>query len=111
VEMRKSITAWLGTLPPVAKNRLRVRLGGHFGPVTLSRLGAPDHQHVTATGDTVNAASRLLEIAKQRDASAVVSEDLWNAASALVRTEIAAEPPTDMEIRGRAQALRLRVLN
>jgi adenylate cyclase len=111
VEMRKSIIAWLGTLPPVAKSRLRVRLGGHFGPVTLSRLGAPDHQHVTATGDTVNAASRLLEIAKQRDASAVVSEDLWNAASALVRTEIAAEPPTDMEIRGRAQALRLRVLN
>jgi len=111
VEMRKSISAWLDTLPPVAKNRLRGRLGGHFGPVTLSRLGAPEHQHVTATGDTVNAASRLLEIAKQQDASAVVTEDLWNAASAPVRNEIAAGLATDMDIRGRAQALRIRVLN
>jgi adenylate cyclase len=109
--IRKSITAWLGTLPPVAKSRLRVRVGGHFGPVTLSRLGAPEHQHVTATGDTVNAASRLLEVAKQQNASAVVTEDLWNATSALVRDEIAAEPPIDMDIRGRAQALRIRVLN
>jgi len=111
VEMRKSITAWLGTLPPVAKSRLTVRIGGHFGPVTLSRLGAPEHQHVTATGDTVNAASRLLEIAKQQNASAVVTEDLWNAASALVRHEIAAGFPRDADIRGRAQALRIRVLN
>jgi adenylate cyclase len=111
VEIRKSITAWLGTLPPVAKSPLSVRLGGHFGPVTLSRLGAPQHQHVTATGDTVNAASRLLEIAKQQNASAIVTEDLWNAASAPVRDEIAAGLPRDADIRGRAQALRIRVLN
>lgn len=111
VEMRKSITAWIGTLPPVAKSRLTVRIGAHFGLATLSRLGAPEHQHVTATGDTVNAASRLLEIAKQQNASAVVTEDLWNAAAALVRDEIAAGPPIDIDIRGRAQALRIRVLN
>jgi adenylate cyclase len=111
MEIRKSITAWLATLPPVVKSRLRVQVGGHFGPVTLSRLGAPEHQHVTATGDTVNAASRLLEIAKQQNASAVVTEDLWNAASAPVRKEIAAGPATDMDIRGRAQALRIRVLD
>jgi len=110
-EIRKSITAWLNTLPPVAKSRLRVRIGGHFGTVTLSRLGAPEHQHVTATGDTVNAASRLLEIAKQQDSSVIVSEDLWNAASTLVRDEIAAGFPIGMDIRGRAQALRIRVLN
>jgi hypothetical protein len=59
----------------------------------------------------VNAASRLLEIAKQQNASAIVTEDLWNAASALVRDEIAAGLPRDAEIRGRAQALRIRVLN
>jgi adenylate cyclase len=110
-EIRRSITAWLGTLPPVAKTRLKVRLGGHFGPVTLSRLGAPEHQHVAATGDTVNAASRLLEIAKQQNASAIVTEDLWNAASAPARDEIAAGFPIDMEIRGRAQALRIRILD
>jgi adenylate cyclase len=111
VDIRKSVTAWLGTLPPVAKSRLKVRVGGHFGPVTLSRLGAPEHQHVTATGDTVNAASRLLEVAKQQNSSAIITEDLWNAASALVRDEIAAGFPRDTDIRGRAQALRIRVLN
>jgi hypothetical protein len=59
----------------------------------------------------VNAASRLLEIAKQQGASAIVTEDLWNAASALVRHDTAAESPVEMDIRGRAQALRVRVLN
>jgi hypothetical protein len=53
----------------------------------------------------------LLEIAKQQNASAIVTEDLWNAASALVRDEIAAGLPRDADIRGRAQALRIRVLN
>jgi len=42
----------------------------------LSRLGAAEHQHVTATGDTVNVTSRLLEIAKQQRASVVVTEAL-----------------------------------
>jgi hypothetical protein len=59
----------------------------------------------------VNAASRLLEIAKQQNASAIVTEDLWNAASVPVRNEIAAGPATEIDIRGRAQALRIRVLN
>jgi hypothetical protein len=59
----------------------------------------------------MNAASRLLEIAKQQNSSASVTEDLWNAVSALVRHEIASGPPIDMDIRGRALALRIRVLN
>jgi adenylate cyclase len=110
VQLWKSITAWFGTLPPVAKDRLSVRIGGHFGPVVLSRLGAAEHQHVTATGDTVNAASRLLEIAKQQASSVIVTEDLWNAASASERDLVAARPPIDVDIRGRAHILRIRTL-
>jgi adenylate cyclase len=110
IQLRESVTTWLHTLPPVAKDRLSVRIGGHFGPVVLSRLGAAEHQHVTATGDTVNVSSRLLDIAKQESASVVVTEDLWNTASASDRDTIATACPISVDIRGRAQALRVRVV-
>jgi adenylate cyclase len=108
--LHRSIATWLATLPPAA-DRLSVRIGGHFGPVMLSRLGAVAHQHITAAGDTVNVASRLLEIARQHSASMVVTEDLWNAASASERAPIAAGEPVDVDVRGRAHGLRVRVLD
>ncbi|WP_167591614.1 CHASE2 domain-containing protein [Jiella endophytica] len=57
-----------------------VRLGAHFGPVIMSRLGHDEEQHITATGDSVNVASRLMEVAKSFDASIAISEALWKAA-------------------------------
>jgi adenylate cyclase len=106
-----SITAWLGGLPPVARERLAVRLGGHFGPVVLSRLGgATTHQHIDVIGDTVNVASRLLEVAKQRRAGIAVSEDLVRAAS-LVPCDAAAAAgyvPAEVSIRGRVGPLAVR---
>ncbi|MEN3377735.1 MAG: adenylate cyclase, partial [Hyphomicrobiales bacterium] len=110
VIVHQSIKAWLATLPPAAKDRLSVRIGGHFGPVILSRLGALAHQHITATGDTVNVANRLLEIARQQTASMIVTEDLWSAASAADRALIAAGEPVDVDVRGRVHGLRIRVL-
>jgi adenylate cyclase len=77
----------------------------------LSRLGALAHQHITATGDSVNVASRLLEIAREQSASVVVTEELWNAASAADRASIAAGEPIDVDVRGRAHGLRIRVLD
>ena len=76
----------------------------------LSRLGALAHQHITAAGDTVNVASRLLEIARQQTASMLVTEEFWNAASAADRAPIAAGEPVDVDVRGRAHGLRVRVL-
>jgi adenylate cyclase len=78
--LHDSLSAWLASLPPVARERLTSRIGAHFGPVVLSRLGAVVHQHIAATGDTVNVASRLMEVAKERKARIVVSEDLYRAA-------------------------------
>jgi adenylate cyclase len=110
MQLHSSVMAWLASLPPVAKDRLSVRIGGHFGPVVLSRLGAAEHQHVTATGDTVNVTSRLLEIAKQQRASVVVTEDLWNAAAPSIRDAIAVHPPIEVDVRGRTALLRIRTL-
>jgi adenylate cyclase len=109
-QLHKSITAWLGTLPPVARDRLGVRIGGHVGPVVVSRLGPTHHQHVTATGDTVNVASRLLEVAKQQSASIVVSEALYKAAnlSGLVDDTFNTVATAEVSIRGRMEPLRIR---
>jgi adenylate cyclase len=113
VELNRSIAEWVAALPPVAQDRVAARIGGHFGPVVMSRLGPADHQHVTATGDTVNVASRLLEVAKQQGASVVVSEDLWVAAagSAELPAALTADAVREVGIRGRAKPLRIRVLH
>lgn len=76
------------------------RIGLHFGPVTVSRLGHDSHQQVTITGDTVNLASRLIEVAKQHGAALAVSDALLARLSAPP-----AVPPDAMRlvpIRGRA---------
>ena len=108
-QLDKSIAAWLRALPPVGRDRLSVRIGGHVGPVVVSRLGAAHHQHVTATGDTVNVASRLLEVAKQHDSSVVVSEELYRASEflELAGDTIITKLAIEVNIRGRTEPLRV----
>ncbi len=109
--LRESMTAWLSGLPPAARERLDFRIGLHFGPAILSRLGSPTQQQITATGDTVNVASRLLEVAKQQHCRVVVTEDLFQAAN-----EPTPSPSVDkgyatltVPIRGRASDLAVRI--
>jgi adenylate cyclase len=107
--LREAMTAWLNDLPPVVRERLDFRIGLHFGPVILSRLGSPTQQQITATGDTVNVASRLLEVAKQQHSRLVVSEDVFQAASASALASDYA--PLTVSIRGRAGDLAVRMRN
>jgi adenylate cyclase len=108
--LHRDLSAWLGNLPPVALGKLLPRVGGHFGPVILSRLGAADHQHIAATGDTVNVASRLLEVSKQHNAPIAVSEDLYRAA-ALPGTaaEHGLGEAVEIDIRGRTHPVSVRL--
>jgi adenylate cyclase len=62
-------------LPQVPEEQLSCRIGLHKGPATLSRLGAERYQQVTATGDTVNLSSRLMEVAKAHGAVIAASDD------------------------------------
>ena len=111
--LRKSMTAWLSELPPAARERLDFRIGLHFGPAILSRLGSPTQQQITATGDTVNVASRLLEVAKQQHCRVVVTEDLFQAANASTSSpsDDKGYAPLTVSIRGRASDLRIRIRN
>jgi adenylate cyclase len=107
--LHRDITEWLRSLPPVARGKLAPRFGSHFGPVILSRLGAADHQHIAATGDTVNVASRLMEVAKQHGAPIAVSEELCRAAGApgeAVAVDLG--EPVAIDIRGRAEPVSVR---
>lgn len=81
-----------------------VRIGAHFGPVVVSRLGGSRNQHITATGDTVNTASRLLEIAKHEHAAIILSAVLVAAMQDSRRIPEPAERKT-LAIRGRSQSL------
>jgi adenylate cyclase len=108
----RSVAAWVADLPPIARDGLDFRIGVHFGPAILSRLGSPTQQQITAAGDTVNVASRLLEVAKQQRCRVVVSEDLFAAATAALGSEeleAATYSPLTVPIRGRTGALQIRV--
>jgi adenylate cyclase len=109
VQLRESVAAWLAGLPPVARERLSARISGHYGPAVVSRLGTAHHQHITATGDTVNVASRLLEVAKQQRASLVVSQDLYAAAGASGVQAADDDAVRQVPIRGRREPLMIRV--
>lgn len=54
---------------------LRIAIGIHAGPAIAGTMGYGGVQGITAIGDTVNIASRLESVAKELDASIVVSVD------------------------------------
>lgn len=75
------------------------RIGLHHGEVMLSRLGGDRHQQVSVAGDTVNLASRLLEVAKQEAAIIAATDVLLRVAGH--RPQIAPEAARPVVVRGR----------
>jgi adenylate cyclase len=101
-ELVKDIHAWIdqGELP----SRVRgMRLGAHLGPVVVSRLGPEMHQHITATGDTVNVASRLMEVAKQHNAMLAVTMEFFTAVGDAGARRRKPDDIRNVEIRGRQE--------
>ena len=110
--LHQSVSAWLADLTPAARDRLDFRIGLHFGPAVVSRLGSPTQQQITATGDTVNVASRLLEVAKQQHCRVVVTEDLIQAVGGALRpasVNLELFSPLTVSIRGRTGPLQVRI--
>ena len=70
-----------------------------------SRLGGAGHQHITATGDTVNVASRLMEVAATQSVDLVMSGDFLAAAGEDAFGEGELEGPLQTRIRGRSGSL------
>jgi adenylate cyclase len=76
--LARQVGAWLRTAAGVSDG-IGVRLGLHYGTVVLSRLGHDAHQQITVSGDNVNVASRLMEVAKVQGATLAVSSELLDA--------------------------------
>lgn len=98
---------WLAAHPALSASKIGFKVGAHCGPVVASRLGTGNRQQITATGDTVNVASRLMEVAAKRDVELALSAALMSAAgadSAPLRSG-RLEGPTQTQLRGRSEGI------
>ena len=107
VRLCRSTAKWLTSLPASISSELGYKLGAHFGIIVASRLGGTSHHHITATGDTVNVASRLMEVAAGHRVELAASDELLRAAGrecALLKLgELSG--PSETPIRGRSGSL------
>jgi adenylate cyclase len=107
VDLCNCVGRWIESLPPSIASRTGFKVGAHFGPIIASRLGGGSYQHITATGDSVNVASRLMEVAAEQRAALAVSDDLLRQAGpecALFELGVLTGP-RETRIRGRSRAL------
>jgi adenylate cyclase len=107
VDLCNHVERWIESLPPSIASQTGFKVGAHFGPIIASRLGGGSYQHITATGDSVNVASRLMEVAAEQHAALAVSDDLLRQAGpecALFELGVLTGP-RETRIRGRSRAL------
>lgn len=101
IDLHRGIERWIASLPPAIGDRLGFKIGAHFGEIVASRLGE-SHQHITATGDTVNVASRLMEVAVQNGARLALSDTLLDAADFHGAPDGMLTGPLLAQVRGRS---------
>jgi adenylate cyclase len=107
VDLCNHAERWIGSLPPSIASRTGFKIGAHFGPIVASRLGGGSYQHITATGDSVNVASRLMEVAARQGVALALSDDLLRRAGrecGLFEFGVLTGP-RETRIRGRSRAL------
>lgn len=107
--LHRSVSEWLGTLPRGAAPA-GVRIGANYGEAVVSRLGGDEHQHITATGDSVNVTSRSLQVASDLDAAIVFSRAILSASHHHVAEgDGILSPEQEVFLRGRASSLRVQL--
>ena len=100
------MTAWLSSsAKPIRK--LGFKIGAHAGEIVASRLGGGSQQHIAATGDVVNVASRLMEVAAVHDVELAISSEMVAAGGqeSLIHKQGTISGPMESPIRGRAEAM------
>jgi adenylate cyclase len=98
---RVSAQRWLTSLPPSIASGLGFKVGAHFGIIVAPRPGGRSYRHITATCDTANVASRLMEVAANRGVELALSDELLSSAGhcALIKSGFLMGPD-ETRIRG-----------
>ncbi|WP_315759481.1 MULTISPECIES: adenylate/guanylate cyclase domain-containing protein [unclassified Bradyrhizobium] len=83
---------------------IRFGIGIHGGEVIVGEIGYRDHMVFTALGDAVNVASRLQDMTKTLGCQVIISDEVY------ARARLASDvlPQREVEIRGRAEPMRVR---
>jgi adenylate cyclase len=107
VALCRRMRGWLSVNPVLAGRTIGFKVGAHCGPIVASRLGTGARQQITATGDTVNVASRLMEVAAAHRVELALSTALMEAAGpdAAPLHSGRLEGPEAAAIRGRAESV------
>ncbi|KQV81541.1 adenylate/guanylate cyclase domain-containing protein [Rhizobium sp. Root1220] len=107
VRLCERMRPWIADQAGLNGREIGFKIGAHCGPIVASRLGTGSRQQITATGDTVNVASRLMEVAAAQGAELALSSALVNAAgpesSPLQSGHL--EGPLETPIRGRTESV------
>jgi adenylate cyclase len=85
---------------------IRFGIGIHSGEVIVGDIGYRDHMVFTALGDPVNVAARLQDMTKSLGCEAAISEDV-SVTAGLTSDDL---PQREVEIRGRAEPMKVRVV-
>jgi adenylate cyclase len=85
---------------------IRFGIGIHGGEVIVGDIGYRDHMVFTALGDPVNVAARLQDMTKTLVCEAIISEEV-RATAGLGEHDL---PQQEVEIRGRAEPMTVRVV-
>jgi adenylate cyclase len=105
-EMARQLDELNRTLEHDLDTPLRIGIGIHAGPAIVGEMGYGPATHLTAVGDSVNTASRLEAMTKEFGAQLVASESVFSNA----KIDATAFPRHEIEIRGRKQAVPVRVV-
>jgi adenylate cyclase len=82
---------------------LRHGIGIHTGKALAANVGSPERLTYTLVGDTVNVASRLQELTKEREHDIIFSAETRNALSQAFLTK----PLSEVKVRGKSQGVEI----
>jgi adenylate cyclase len=107
--MIDTVAAWNGERRAAGEAALAIGIGVHYGPVVAGDMGDERRLEYAVIGDTVNTASRIAALTRERAVAALISAETLTAAEghldAASRARLAPAEPA--HLRGRAQPVRL----